>query len=67
VPGCIFVADGLDECFQLGNEDSSVARFLSDITSEVVDSSTKLLFTSRDEPEVRSALEKDDIAKPGWD
>ncbi|KAH6963342.1 ankyrin-1 [Fusarium avenaceum] len=57
VPGCIFIADGLDECFQLGNEDSSVARFLSDVISAVADSSAKFLFTSRDEPEIRSALE----------
>ncbi|KAI6766040.1 hypothetical protein HG530_007110 [Fusarium avenaceum] len=57
VPGCIFVADGLDECFQLGNEDSSIARFLSDVISAVADSSAKFLFTSRDEPEIRSALE----------
>ncbi|KAH6979058.1 ankyrin repeat-containing domain protein [Fusarium venenatum] len=58
VPGCTFIADGLDECSQLGIDDSSLAQFLSDVIQTVTDSSAKLLFISRDEPEIRTALEE---------
>ncbi|KAF5247370.1 hypothetical protein FANTH_6461 [Fusarium anthophilum] len=56
VPGCVFIADGLDECSQLGNGDASVARFLRDIMNAVDGSDVRLLFVSRDEPEIREAL-----------
>ncbi|RBR27024.1 uncharacterized protein FIESC28_00096 [Fusarium coffeatum] len=58
VPGCTLIADGLDECSQLGNGDSSVARFLSDVIGAVSKNDVRLLFISRDEPEIRNALEE---------
>ncbi|KAI1047931.1 hypothetical protein LB505_013226 [Fusarium chuoi] len=56
VPGCVFIADGLDECSQLGNGDVSVARFLQDIMGAIVGNDVRLLLVSRDEPEIRQAL-----------
>ncbi|QPC64442.1 hypothetical protein HYE67_006673 [Fusarium culmorum] len=58
VPGCTFIADGLDECSQLGIDDSSLSRFLSDVFQAVANSNARLLFISRDEPEIREALEE---------
>lgn len=58
LPGCTFIADGLDECSQLGNGDSSVARFVSDVVSVVSVNNARLLFVSRDEPEIRDALDE---------
>ncbi|KNB17148.1 hypothetical protein FOXG_21874 [Fusarium oxysporum f. sp. lycopersici 4287] len=58
VLGCVFIADGLDECSQLGNGDASVARFLRDIMNAVEGTDVKLLLVSRDEPEIREALEE---------
>ena len=49
VPGCTFVADGLDECPHLGNGDSSIARFLSDVIGGDSKKNVRLLFVSRDE------------------
>ncbi|KAF5604015.1 ankyrin [Fusarium pseudocircinatum] len=56
VPGCVFIADGLDECSQLGSGDASVARFLRDIMGAVAGTDARLLLVSRDEPEIRKAL-----------
>ncbi|KAG9506412.1 hypothetical protein J7337_003395 [Fusarium musae] len=56
VPGCVFVADGLDECCQLSNGDASVARFLRDIIGAMAGADVKLLLVSRGEPEIREAL-----------
>ncbi|KAF9783627.1 hypothetical protein IL306_008754 [Fusarium sp. DS 682] len=58
VPGCLFIADGLDECSQLGTGDSSVARFLRDIMKSSVGTDVRLLLISRDEPEIREVLEE---------
>ncbi|KAJ4004805.1 hypothetical protein NW752_009529 [Fusarium irregulare] len=58
VPGCTFIADGLDECSQLGSGDSSVTRFLSDVVSAASKHNLRLLFVSRDEPEIRDALDE---------
>ncbi|KAF5554105.1 ankyrin [Fusarium phyllophilum] len=56
VPGCVFIADGLDECSQLGNGDTSVTRFLRDIMGAMAGTDVRLLLVSRDEPEIREAL-----------
>ncbi|KAG5810499.1 hypothetical protein H9Q74_005788 [Fusarium xylarioides] len=56
VPGCVFIADGLDECSQLSNGDASVARFLRDIMGAIAGTNVRLLLVSRDEPEIREAL-----------
>ncbi|KAG5764670.1 hypothetical protein H9Q72_007222 [Fusarium xylarioides] len=56
VPGCVFVADGLDECSQLSNGDASVARFLRDIMGARASTDARVLLVSRDEPEIREAL-----------
>ncbi|EWY99949.1 hypothetical protein FOYG_03874 [Fusarium oxysporum NRRL 32931] len=58
VPGCVFIADGLDECSQLGNGDTSVARFLRDITNAIAGTDVRLLLISRDEPKIREAFEE---------
>ncbi|CVL06326.1 related to ankyrin [Fusarium mangiferae] len=58
VPGCVFIADGLDECSQLSNGDASVARFLRDIMGAIASIDVSLLLVSRDEPEIREALEE---------
>ncbi|KAF5604127.1 ankyrin [Fusarium subglutinans] len=58
VPGCIFLADGLDECAQFGDGDASVARFLQGIMGAIGGTNIRLLFVSRDEPEIRAALEE---------
>ncbi|KAF4437565.1 hypothetical protein F53441_13014 [Fusarium austroafricanum] len=57
VPGCVFIADGLDECSQLGTGESSLAAFLSEITAAAADTNVRLLLVSRDEPDIRRALE----------
>ncbi|KAI3581766.1 hypothetical protein IWW34DRAFT_616852, partial [Fusarium oxysporum f. sp. albedinis] len=59
IPGCTFVADGLDECTSLGNTNTSVAKFLHDITNAVAGTNARLLVVSRDEPEIRYALIND--------
>ncbi|KAH7207661.1 hypothetical protein BKA60DRAFT_599656 [Fusarium oxysporum] len=60
VPGCLFIADGLDECSQLSNGDASVARFLRDITNTIAGFDIRFLLVSRDEPEIREALEENE-------
>ncbi|SPJ91045.1 related to ankyrin [Fusarium torulosum] len=59
IPGCIFVADGLDECTYLDNSNTSAKKFLHDVTNAVVGTHARVLFVSRDEPEIRQALIKD--------
>ncbi|SCO84274.1 related to ankyrin [Fusarium oxysporum] len=56
VPGCVFIADGLDECSQLGTGDASVAWLLRDITNAIAGTDVRLLLVSRDEPEIREVL-----------
>ncbi|KAH7163707.1 hypothetical protein DER46DRAFT_604910 [Fusarium sp. MPI-SDFR-AT-0072] len=59
IPGCTFVADGLDECTYLDNSSISVKKFLHDVTNAVVGTNARVLFVSRDEPEIRHALIED--------
>ncbi|EXK76010.1 hypothetical protein FOQG_19228 [Fusarium oxysporum f. sp. raphani 54005] len=59
IPGCTFVADGLDECTYLDNSSASVKKFLHDVTNAVVGTHARVLFVSRDEPEIRHALIED--------
>ncbi|RBA11145.1 hypothetical protein FPRO05_04318 [Fusarium proliferatum] len=59
IPGCTFIADGLDECISLENANISVAKFLHDITNAVAGANARLLVVSRDEPEIRRALIND--------
>ncbi|WZH50315.1 uncharacterized protein QYS62_011559 [Fusarium acuminatum] len=59
IPGCTFVADGLDECTYLDNSNTSVKKFLHDVTNAVVGTNARVLFVSRDEPEIRYALIED--------
>lgn len=56
VPGCTFVADGLDECAFLTRGSSSVARFIQDVAHAVADTDTRILLVSRSEPDIRHAL-----------
>ncbi|PWI65090.1 hypothetical protein PCL_07389 [Purpureocillium lilacinum] len=55
-PNCTFISDGIDECAYLGNRSSSVAKFLRDVIDAVVRTNARVLFVSRDEPEIRHAL-----------
>ncbi|KAF9770055.1 hypothetical protein IL306_012442 [Fusarium sp. DS 682] len=59
IPGCTFIADGLDECTYLDNSSTSVKKFLHDVTNAVVGTNTRILFVSRDELEIRHALIED--------
>ncbi|KAF9772743.1 hypothetical protein IL306_009536 [Fusarium sp. DS 682] len=59
IPGCTFVADGLDECTCPNNSRTSVARFLHDVIDAIAGTETRVLFVSRDEPEIRHALVDD--------
>ncbi|RYC78295.1 hypothetical protein BFJ63_vAg18831, partial [Fusarium oxysporum f. sp. narcissi] len=59
IPGCTFVADGLDECTYLDNSSTSVKKFLHDVTNAVVGTNARVLFVSRDELEIRHALIED--------
>ncbi|RYC82128.1 hypothetical protein BFJ63_vAg14989 [Fusarium oxysporum f. sp. narcissi] len=49
IPGCILIADGLDEC-------TSIAKFLRDVVESVAGTETRVLLVSRDEPVIRDAL-----------
>ncbi|KAF5531932.1 ankyrin repeat domain-containing protein [Fusarium mexicanum] len=59
IPGCIFVADGLDECTYLDNNNTSVMKFLYNVTNAVVGTNARVLFVNRDELEIRHALIED--------
>jgi hypothetical protein len=59
IPDGTFVADGLDECTYLDNSSTSVKKFLHDVTNAVVGTNARVLFVSRDEPEIRQALIED--------
>ncbi|KAJ3542835.1 hypothetical protein NM208_g3888 [Fusarium decemcellulare] len=65
VPGCTFIADGLDECAHLsensttGGSITSVSRFLSYVIDAVAEADVRVLFVSRDEPEIRHILIND--------
>jgi hypothetical protein len=56
IPGCTFVADGLDECVHLRDGNKSVASFLKHVTDAVAATDTRLLLVSRDAPQIRCAL-----------
>ncbi|KAF5233653.1 hypothetical protein FAUST_8089 [Fusarium austroamericanum] len=56
IPGCTFIADGLDECAHLNNNNISIAKFLRDVVDAVAGTDTRVLFVSRDEPDIRDAL-----------
>ncbi|KAG9494957.1 hypothetical protein J7337_013186 [Fusarium musae] len=49
IPGCILIADGLDEC-------TSIAKFLRDVVDSVAGTETRVLLVSRDELAIRDAL-----------
>ncbi|KAF9776229.1 hypothetical protein IL306_005621, partial [Fusarium sp. DS 682] len=56
IPGCILIADGLDECTHLNNSSTLIAKFLRDVVDAVAGTETRVLFVSRDEPDIRDAL-----------
>ncbi|RKK65316.1 hypothetical protein BFJ69_g16387 [Fusarium oxysporum] len=56
IPGCILIADGLDECTHLNNSSTSIAKFLRDVVDSVAGTETRVLLVSRDEPTIRDAL-----------
>ncbi|KAJ5094789.1 hypothetical protein N7456_010650 [Penicillium angulare] len=61
IPGCTVIVDGLDECRWLhdspeGDEFSSASAFLDALRPAIVDSNSRLLIFSRNEPEIRTCL-----------
>ncbi|KAK7426549.1 hypothetical protein QQZ08_007008 [Neonectria magnoliae] len=56
IPGCTFVADGLDECIYSDHSTTSITRFLQHVMDAVAGTDTRVLIASRDEPEIRHAL-----------
>lgn len=56
IPGCIFAADGLDECTCLENSNASVEGFIRGVTNAVAGTDARILFVSRAEPAIRRAL-----------
>ncbi|CAH0057547.1 unnamed protein product [Clonostachys solani] len=58
IPWCTLVIDGLDECTAARKEKGNVERFLFDIRN-IMAETTRILIVSRDEPEIRQALECD--------
>ncbi|KAM0188491.1 hypothetical protein ACHAPI_010598 [Fusarium lateritium] len=56
ISGCTLIADGLDECTHLSNNNTSIATFLRDVVNAVAGTDTRVLFVSRDEPDIRDAL-----------
>ncbi|KAK4077988.1 hypothetical protein Purlil1_12186 [Purpureocillium lilacinum] len=59
VPGCTFAADGLDECAFLDDRSISVVKFLRTVADAIAETSTRILYVSRDEPQIRHALMND--------
>ncbi|VUC29575.1 unnamed protein product [Clonostachys rosea] len=58
LPWCTLVIDGLDECTAARKEQGNVERFLLDMRG-IMTETTRVLIVSRDEPEIRRALECD--------
>ena len=61
VPGCTFIMDGLDECAGCGegwelDNTSSVGSFLRMVQQAVAGTTTRIMITSRDEPEIRQCI-----------
>ena len=60
-PGCTFIMDGLDECAGCGegrdsDNTSSVSSFLRMVQQAVAGTTTRIMITSRDEPEIRQCI-----------
>ncbi|KFH46988.1 Vegetative incompatibility protein HET-E-like protein [Hapsidospora chrysogenum ATCC 11550] len=55
VPHSCLVLDGLDECLQSGPT-KAASKFLQSLDCILAKTTTRILITSRDEPEIRSAL-----------
>ncbi|KAK3186418.1 hypothetical protein K4F52_004719 [Lecanicillium sp. MT-2017a] len=61
IPNCTFVMDGLDECTGIGDDwnvdyTSSVTNFLETIQQVVSGTSTRIMVSSRDKPEIRRGI-----------
>ncbi|KAG5754474.1 hypothetical protein H9Q72_008627 [Fusarium xylarioides] len=56
IPGCIPIADGLDECICSNNSGALIAKFLRDVVNAVAGTETRVLLVSRNEPDIRNAL-----------
>ncbi|KAK0718684.1 hypothetical protein B0T26DRAFT_856403, partial [Lasiosphaeria miniovina] len=61
IPECTFVLDGLDECSWTGqdrwlHDKDPMGAFLNTITRAVVDTKTRIMVVSRDEPRIRRGL-----------
>ncbi|VUC30448.1 unnamed protein product [Clonostachys rosea] len=56
IPGCILIADGLDECLGTNQGNTTVASFMRHVIDVTSLTSTRVLFVSRDEPSIRAAL-----------
>ncbi|CAH0047582.1 unnamed protein product [Clonostachys solani] len=56
IPGCILIADGLDECLGSNQGNTTVSSFIRHAIHSVATTNTRVLFVSRDEPSIRTAL-----------
>uniref|UniRef100_A0A8H7K4T2 Prion-inhibition and propagation HeLo domain-containing protein n=1 Tax=Bionectria ochroleuca TaxID=29856 RepID=A0A8H7K4T2_BIOOC len=56
IPDCILVADGLDECLGSSQGNTAVSNFVRHIIDAMGTTNTRVLFVSRDEPSIRTAL-----------
>ncbi|KAJ5319622.1 uncharacterized protein N7506_012326, partial [Penicillium brevicompactum] len=61
VPGCTFVVDGLDECtwqkeHQQTGGNETISGFMEALRKITEGATTRLMITSRDEPEIRNLL-----------
>ncbi|KAF4447059.1 ankyrin repeat domain-containing protein 52 [Fusarium austroafricanum] len=57
IPGCILIADGLDECVSLNSGSESVCDFLRDTMQMVTGTKTRVVYVSRNEPYITEVLD----------
>ncbi|CAI6098822.1 unnamed protein product [Clonostachys chloroleuca] len=56
ISDCILIADGLDECLGSNQGNTTVSSFIHHVIDAVGKTNTRVLFVSRDEPSIRTAL-----------
>ncbi|KAI9896030.1 hypothetical protein N3K66_009099 [Trichothecium roseum] len=59
ISGSTFIVDGLDECTTSSNSSTTIQAFISEIRRIIRETRTRVLFVSRDEPEIRQSLAAD--------
>ncbi|KAI5460897.1 prion-inhibition and propagation-domain-containing protein, partial [Mariannaea sp. PMI_226] len=62
VPKCTFILDGLDECSWINRHyanNDSITSFLQAVGRAIENTTSRVMIVSRDEPEIRQALDDD--------